>query len=373
MVANDLRVHLVAAPLMARSGVYNSLFDLIEEARNQGMPWTGTVGMRPGAPGTVRSHDAVTSAEVDRHGLTVVAEIRQILAADDNYSRADWVITLITQSDIAVFLDTLMGRRSRASWVSYIRGLPWPAKGEQSEPRRQLLRLLETASLRRARDVWVTTETLAEDVRPWVAPLVVRPGIKSLPTFNSGQNAPGHLVWAGRLDVDKRPELFAEVCEQVQHDGRIFGDGPLRDELNTAKWGFCKAVGWATPEQMWPAASIYVGTSYREAFGRSAVEASLAGVPIVVGHKYGAARMLITDPDIAAFCVVESDDPSEWARVIRQLLDDPALMARVAEHTHRNAQKLTIDSSVSDIALRLTGLHCKAGRRSTLSAHNSKD
>ncbi|AFR47701.1 putative glycosyltransferase [Gordonia sp. KTR9] len=348
---------------MARSGVYNSLYDLIEEARSQGMPWTGTVGMRPGAPGTIRQHDSVTAVEVHRHGLTVISEIRRILASDDNYDRADWVITLITQSDIALFLDSLRGRRSKPSWVSYIRGLPWPARGEQNASRRQLLRLIEVVALRRAREVWVTTDTLAEDVRPWVAPRVVRPGIKSLARSNNGHNASGPLVWAGRLDVDKRPELFAEVCELVQHRGRIFGDGPLYGELSAANWGFCVTMGWATPEQMWPEASIYVGTSYREAFGRSAVEASLAGLPIIIGHRYGAAGMLVTDPEIAALCVVDSTDPLVWSRAIRRLLDDPALMARVAEHTHANAQKLTTASSVLDISLRLAGLQDSAGRR----------
>ncbi|GAB45827.1 putative glycosyltransferase [Gordonia terrae NBRC 100016] len=370
---DNYRVHLVAAPLMARSGVYNSLFDLIEEARSQGMPWTGTVAMRPGAPGTVRQHYAVTSAEVHRHGLAVVPEIRRLLASDESYARADWVVTLITQSDVAVFLDTLAGRRNRATWVSYIRGLPWPAKGEQKAPRRQLLRLLETVALRRARDVWVTTQTLGEDVRPWIAPSVVQPGIKSLPKSNSGRNVSGYLVWAGRLDVDKRPALFAEVCETVQRDGRIFGDGPLLGELRAATRVFSEVMGWATPEDMWPAASIYVGTSYREAFGRSAVEASLAGVPIVIGHRYGAARMLITDPDIAALCVVESTDPAVWSRAIRRLLDDPDLMARVSQHTYTNAQKLTIESSVLGIAERLTGLQESAGRQSAMHVQNSKD
>lgn len=351
-----MRVHLVAAPLMARSGVYNSLFDLIEQARAQGLPWTATVGMRPGAPGTARHHAAVCVSEIRRHGLPVIPEIREVLASDVNYARADWVITLISQSDMAVYRDTLDGNRERSTWIAYIRGLPWPAAGEQSSVRRQLLRFLETISLRRAREVWVTTETLAEDVRPWASPRVVRPGIKSLQRCNSGGNSNGPLVWAGRLDVDKRPGLFAEICEQAAHTGHIFGDGPLRESLAAGVGEHCKLKGWAGPDEMWRPASIFVGTSYREAFGRSAVEASLAGLPIVIGDRYGAARMLVTDPDIAKLCVVRSSEPKAWSVVVRRLLDEPELLSLVAEHVHSNAQSLTMAGAVAGITERLTEL-----------------
>lgn len=369
----NVRVHFVAAPLMARSGVYNSLFDLIEQAQRDGMPWTGTLGMRPDAPGTVREHSAVSTVDLHLHGLPVVSEIREMLASDDNYARADWVVTLITQSDMALFLDTMAGRRSRSTWIAYIRGLPWPARGEQSEARRQTMRVLETVALRRAREVWVTTETLAEDVRPWAKPRIVRAGIKALPRMNTSTDAAGPLVWAGRLDVDKRPELFAEICTLSGHSGRIYGDGPMRGQLQASVSGRCEVMGWAKPDQMWSGASLFVGTSYREAFGRSAVEASLAGLPVVIGDRYGAARLLVTDPEVAELCIVDSADATEWARVVRRLLDDPDLLRRVAEHVHENALQLTIKNSVARISDRISELSASAQQSAALIAHKSED
>ncbi|WP_439033002.1 glycosyltransferase [Gordonia terrae] len=215
-------------------------------------------------------------------------------------------------------------------------------------------------TLRCAREVWVTTDTLAEDVRPWASPRIVRPGIKSLPRSNSGRNSAGPLVWAGRLDVDKRPGLFAEICERTGRDGRIFGDGPLRDSLAAAANKHCELMGWAGRDEMWEPASLFVGTSYREAFGRSAVEASLAGVPIVVGHRYGAAAMLVTDPDIRRLCVVESSDPDAWAVVVGRLLDDPELLSLVAEHVHSNAQSLSMAGAVAGMTNRFADLSLPA-------------
>jgi glycosyltransferase involved in cell wall biosynthesis len=345
-VTTGPRVVLVAMPLMARSGVYQSSHDLVEAARRRGLAWEAILGMRPGAPGSPRAADGVHEVVLDQRGRDGVEQIRQAMLTSSAVTAADVVITLIPQSDVA-----MAGVRGTLSafWVAWVRGAPWPAKGEQSGPQRWAKRIVETRALRSADEVWATTPVLASSFERAVPSVLVPAGVPARERISDGSEDVGTLVWAGRVDVDKRPSLFAELASSIPVTARAFGEGPLLQSMRIqaphVDW-----AGWASGSSLWSPDAIFVGTSAREAFGRSAVEAAASGVPIVISDQYGAAPLLVTDPDLRKWCVVESSEPSVWAAKVRRLLTDRPLRKRVSEHVHGNAVKLTIEHSL-DVAL----------------------
>ena len=156
--------------------------------------------------------------------------------------------------------------------------------------------------------------------------------------------------------------MFRDIVRLTGHEGRAYGLGPLYSSLSRDSDEGLDWAGWAESSSLWHDASIFVGTSKREAFGRSAVEAAASGVPIVIGSAYGAAPLLFTDAQLAAACVIDSDDPTVWAVAVKNLLDDPDLRSAVSEHVHLNARRLTIASSMQYAASRATDLW---GRRSS--------
>lgn len=349
MYESGVSACFVAAPLMARSGVYNSVHDTIGEARSIGLDWSAIVGVRASAGGAARTTDGVREIPVITHGPRVVAEILGLLKTAPEFASAAAVVTLISQSDMALALSRLAGQRP---WVCYVRGLPWPDLGEQTRMRSVLLRRAETIALRRSTEVWATTPILAAAVSPARTPLVVPAGIALLPRVNMGSATDGVVVWAGRLDVDKRPELFLRIADQLDRRAVVYGEGPLTSSVQRAD-GQVEYRGWASPDTLWKDASVFVGTSSREAFGRSAVEAASAGVPVVIGSAYGAAELLYTEPELRKLLVIDSDDPGVWSSAVNVLCADKDLYKRASDHVHANATSLSVRASVDSIQRRL--------------------
>ncbi|WP_420846200.1 glycosyltransferase family 4 protein [Microbacterium caowuchunii] len=299
--------------------------------------------MRPGAPGAPLITPGVREFSFSARGNAGIRHIREIIGAAPEAADADVVISLISQSDVAL---AKSGIREGRIWIAWVRGRPWPAVGEQSLLRRAILRVVETAALRQADDVWATTPVLAGEFASAREAHIVPAGIAPVRRIANGQDGSGPLVWAGRVAIDKRPGLFADIVAKTGHAGVAFGDGPLLGTLKSRSVPGLRWEGWTDSDSLWADASVFVGTSTREAFGRSAVEAAAAGLPVVLGAQYGAAPLLFTDQGIRRACVVDSDDPAVWARAVRTLLDDADLREAVSEHVHSNAQQLTIDASV---------------------------
>jgi hypothetical protein len=352
LAASRARVCLVAAPLMARSGVYRSALDLVAEARSRGLDWSAVIGLRPTAAGTSTPTDGVREVEVSGRGLGVVDEVGQLMLDSAAVRDADVVVTLVTQSDVAA---ARLGARLGGAWVAWVRGLPWPAPGEQTALRRRVIEMVESRALRSATDVWATTSVLAAAVEIARRPEIVPAGIPAGPRLSRGE-ASGRLVWAARLDVDKRPRAFADLVAATGVPGTMFGHGPLEADLRTDAPAGLSLGGWADPAALWTDAAVFVGTASREAFGRSAVEAALAGVPVVLGDAYGAAPLLVTDDELRRRFVLPVDDPRPWATAVHDLVGDAELRRRLSDHVHANASALTIGRSVDAVLARLAQL-----------------
>ncbi|MBT2502634.1 glycosyltransferase [Curtobacterium sp. ISL-83] len=340
-----MRVLLVAVPLTARSGVYHSAIDLVRAARRAGDSWRCVLGLRPTASGVPVEDPDVTEYVVREHGGRILTRTRDLIGR--HLDGVDVVITLIPQSDIAASSMSLP-----VAHVAWVRGLPWPGRSEQGRTKTALQLLLETRALRRADDVWATSPLLAHQVARARAAHVVQAGVPLLERSQDGATA-GPLVWAGRLSVEKGPDVLVEIARRTAHPTVVFGAGPLAERIAAEAPDAVSIEPWASPADVWRRPGIALTTSHRDAFGRSPVEAASAGMPIVVSEQTGVAPMLFTDPDLAASFVLPLHDLDAWERAIRSLVSDVDLRRAVSDHVHANAQHLSIKASFDAARARL--------------------
>ncbi len=113
------------------------------------------------------------------------------------------------------------------------------------------------------------------------------------------------IGWVGRLVAQKGPWDFLEVLDHVmsRHErvkARIVGDGPLRESLESEAgskpWGHRVAfIGRVIPEMVsdyLSVADVAVLTSHWEGLPRVAVQAALAGLPVVAYDVQGASEVV---------------------------------------------------------------------------------
>ena len=344
------RVCLVAAPLTARSGVYRSSRELVEEARAAGLDWSLVLGVSGSAAGTAPTDDPpyIREATMEPAGVAGVARLARTLLAEPLVAGSDIVVSLIPQSDMALALTGLR-------WVAYLRGMPWPEKGESGLARRLVWRTLERAALARAGDVWATTEMLRAGVSLRRSPRLVPPGIRLVERQWDGRGTRSSAVWAARFDRDKNPQLFLDVLRRLPLPGTMFGSGPMVEEIAAAAPGNVTIAGWTDPKDLWRDALVYLGTSHREAFGRSAVEAAMAGIPVVLSDSFGAASLLIRDPELRKRFVLPVGDISGWTHAVETIAGDESLRIRFSEHLVESGRQLTVAHSVAAVRAALTG------------------
>lgn len=338
------RICVIAAPLIARSGVYNSTVELVRAARRAGLDWSAVLGVSTKAGGAPILEDGIREFSREPSGLTGVRRLSRDVARLPEVEDADLLISMVPQTDMALSLGS-------KPWVAYLRGLPWPAVAEAGAAKTAAWRTLELLALRRAREVWATTPTLARDVGS-VVDRLVPPGLVP-PTTPPGSPVPGtgDVVWAARFSRDKNPELFLDALRGTDVRGVMYGSGPLEAEVRAAVPSNVHVGGWRSRDEVWASARVYVGTSTREAFGRSAVEAAMLGIPVVMSRAFGCAEMLYTDAALAQHLVLDPADVSAWTSAITRLSVDEGFYRDAASHLKENARRLTVESAVENVRL----------------------
>lgn len=179
---------------------------------------------------------------------------------------------------------------------------------------------------------------------------VVHPGV-DLESFSPGDSASARrrlglptdrriVVFVGRLQPLKAPELVLAAAERMQSDGGssdpllIVCGGPSGNGSATPAQLRAQAAqaGLAERTLFWPplpksalvdlfrAADVVVVPSHSESFGLVAVEAQACGTP-VVASDVGGLRTAVDDG--VSGVLVQSRDPSAWARVLESILDHP--------------------------------------------------
>jgi alpha-1,6-mannosyltransferase len=146
------------------------------------------------------------------------------------------------------------------------------------------------------------------------------------------------LVYAGRLDLEKRPQVVVEAFRRLpQSLGAallLLGDGPLREQFAGLEEERIFAPGYCSDRSdlaAWLAsADLYVSAMADETFGISVIEAQASGLP-VVGVASGA---MVDRVPSGLGLVGEVDDAGVMARNIVAVLkgDRAAMSIRAREH-----------------------------------------
>ena len=153
--------------------------------------------------------------------------------------------------------------------------------------------------------------------------------------------APADLVTVGTLEPRKNHRFLLEVLAEAAARGRrytldVIGDGPCRKDLirlaeELGVSGQVRFLGARTDVRaLLPGYRLYVHAARQEAFGICLIEAMSAGLPVVAGPVGGVPEVLDRG---RAGTFWSLDDPTEAARTLIRLLEDPDWLtesARVA-------------------------------------------
>lgn len=248
------------------------------------------------------------------------------LRAEAVAAELDVLVTLLTFTNVAA----LLGRGASPPIVISERNVPstyLPLEGRTGRLERRLAQL----AYRRAQAAVAISHPVAGDLvggygiapeRCFVVPNPVTDVAPPAPVPPDGR--PLHLVFAARLHVQKRPELFLAVVEELRRRGHavrgsVVGDGPLRPELEARARRLGSPVaflGWREP--WWEAPDgqpdCLVLPSSVEGFGNVLVEATVAGIPAVaLSSALGVADAVVPGMtgELAA-----TDDPAELADAV---------------------------------------------------------
>ncbi len=174
----------------------------------------------------------------------------------------------------------------------------------------------------------------------------------NLPDLEPGAppSGPPRILCVGRLVPEKGFETavraFAMLRESVPAaELWLVGEGPERQSLEAMarEAGLGREVhfwGRLKPDRVWrllEQSRVVFVPSRREAFGLVALEAALAGRPVVASSTNGLREVVV---DGLTGCLVPPGDPSAMAAAAVPLMLNPALAARMGSVARRRARAL---------------------------------
>lgn len=197
------------------------------------------------------------------------------------------------------------------------------------------------------------------------------PGPDAVPLAPSFTSKPTRIALVGRLSPRKGTDVALEAVSQLRAEGYdihldLYGtvfpgyewfEEELRDRVaQNDLMGAVTFHGYVRP--VWDslaAADIVIVPSRVEPFGNVAVEAQLAGRPVVVSSIQGLTE-IVTDGVNGLHA--EAGNSKDLADCIRRLLDYPDLARDIARAGHRNAtDRFTVERYRKEIASVLDSLY----------------
>lgn len=159
------------------------------------------------------------------------------------------------------------------------------------------------------------------------------------------------LTTVGRLVSDKAFDILIKALAEPELATQplklwLVGGGDLRDDLeNLAKqygqqdriifWGMKNDTA-----DLLRQSDFYVHPARTEPFGLAVVDAMSTGLPIVISENVGMKIILQNDEG----CIVPAENPSELAKMIARLINDPKLCRRQAKLLYERAQDFSIEA-----------------------------
>jgi glycosyltransferase involved in cell wall biosynthesis len=165
-----------------------------------------------------------------------------------------------------------------------------------------------------------TCATLARRDLPATARITVVPNIVAVdpqPPVPAAQNRP--LVFTGRLEAYKGPQLLAAAAARLALPVVFCGSGPLEPELRRL-YPAARFTGWLPPEgvlaELQGARAFVFPSVYRETFGLSAAEALARGIPVVASRGTAAEEFVHHDRNGLLFAHHSVDDLTAQLRLL---------------------------------------------------------
>lgn len=204
--------------------------------------------------------------------------------------------------------------------------------GEHSRRARRALRL-ESRLFCAAQRIVVTAPAMAADVRqrlPQVAGRIrVVPNYVDVARFTPSGESPKDwdLIYVGRISREKNLEALLEAIRPLGARLLVVGGGPLLETLKANHQDLKDRVTWMghVPHERIPMllerSRVFVLPSHFEGHPKAALEAMVAGVP-VIGTNVRGIRELIQDRSTGMLC---GTDPASMRGIISMVLADQTL------------------------------------------------
>lgn len=182
---------------------------------------------------------------------------------------------------------------------------------------RRLLGVIVRSLLTLRRASWITVTRGQEKIWPMKSPCVYIPNPVAL--FPSRVKRKYDLVYVGRLNKWKHPELVVQLGQELSANTAIIGDGPLLDVFLRSDFGE-RITFKGFQEEPWREIGVddlVIFPSEFEGDGKTVVEAIIRGNPI----------LLLDNPDLRRFNLHESSYFSSYdalkSKVYRYLNEGP--------------------------------------------------
>lgn len=217
----------------------------------------------------------------------------------------------------------------------------------------------------RADAVAVPTDAIGSDLArvlgvPLATATIANPVVAGPPLPRVAHEGPFRILAAGRLVPAKGFDTLIDACAQltgagVQFATEIYGDGPLRAELQASidaagLGGSVRLCGHSDLAPAMARADLFVLSSRREGFGNVVIEAMAAGLP-VLATRGGGPEALIADR--ATGWLVAPEDARALAEAIAAIIGDP-MRDRVVEPARAIAGRYTVAASTAALEALLT-------------------
>jgi D-inositol-3-phosphate glycosyltransferase len=201
----------------------------------------------------------------------------------------------------------------------------------------------------------------------------IAPGV-DLDTFTPGERTAARralnlapdvatLLFVGRIQALKAPDLLLRAAARMpgaQDVEVVIVGGPSGSGLDSPDWltGLATTLGLdgrvrfvppadrATIADYYRAADLTVVPSYNESFGLVALESQACGTPVVAAAVGGLTTAV---RDGVSGVLVDGHDPELWAKVLQDMLANPAELGRLGANARAQASRFSWERTTDDL------------------------
>ena len=181
------------------------------------------------------------------------------------------------------------------------------------------------------------------------------PKLRKKLMFNDDVNDPNKilLVYAGRLDLDKRVDELVKIVKRC--DGvylAIVGGGMMSSELaklhDAKNRIYCKP-GFVSQDDLaniYSAADLHISASQMETLGNTVLESLACGTPVITPKAQGFVDSIEHGVNGLMWRINDLDDA---VNMVKKLRDEPELRKTLADGAYASIKSLRVNATVNDL------------------------